>query len=107
MNVNATEPILAHRFQLDHAPPFVTRTASRAPIVFTHLKSGHAMRGRSLAVPREEAFAFQVPLSAPFFPEVWVATYLDHLPRSCEPHNVGIRAQTCAPDFCNDQTLDE
>jgi AraC family transcriptional regulator len=31
------------------------------------------MRGRSLAVPPEEAFAFHVPLSLPFFSDLWTA----------------------------------
>jgi AraC family transcriptional regulator len=31
------------------------------------------MRGRSLAVPPEEAFAFHVPLSVPFFSDLWTA----------------------------------
>jgi AraC family transcriptional regulator len=31
------------------------------------------MRGHSLSVPREEAFSFHVPLSAPFFSNLWTA----------------------------------
>ena len=31
------------------------------------------MHGRSLAVPAEEAFAFHVPLSLPFFSDLWTA----------------------------------
>jgi AraC family transcriptional regulator len=31
------------------------------------------MRGRSLTVPPEEAFAFHVPLSLPFFSDLWTA----------------------------------
>ena len=31
------------------------------------------MRGRSLSVPREEAFSFHVPLSVPFFTKLWTA----------------------------------
>lgn len=31
------------------------------------------MRGRSVAVPPEEAFAFHVPLSLPFFTKLWTA----------------------------------
>jgi AraC-like DNA-binding protein len=31
------------------------------------------MRGRSLTVPQEEAFAFHVPLSLPFFTDLWTA----------------------------------
>jgi AraC family transcriptional regulator len=31
------------------------------------------MRGRSLAVPQEEAFSFHVPLSVPFFTKLWTA----------------------------------
>jgi hypothetical protein len=31
------------------------------------------MRGRSLSVPQEEAFSFHVPLSVPFFTNLWTA----------------------------------
>jgi hypothetical protein len=31
------------------------------------------MRGRSMSVPREEAFSFHVPLAAPFFTSLWTA----------------------------------
>lgn len=31
------------------------------------------MRGRSLSVPREEAFSFHVPLAVPFFSNLWTA----------------------------------
>ena len=31
------------------------------------------MRGRSLSVPPEEAFSFHVPLSVPFFANLWTA----------------------------------
>jgi AraC family transcriptional regulator len=37
------------------------------------MRSSRPMRGRSLAVPPEEAFAFHVPLSLPFFSDLWTA----------------------------------
>jgi AraC family transcriptional regulator len=37
------------------------------------MRSSRPTRGRSLAVPSEEAFAFHVPLSLPFFSDLWTA----------------------------------
>jgi AraC-like DNA-binding protein len=37
------------------------------------MRSDQPMRGRSLAVPPEAAFSFHVPLSAPFFSDLWTA----------------------------------
>jgi len=73
MNSNAIEQTLARRFQLERAPSFLARTASKAPIAFTRLKSAQALRGRSEAVPREAAFSIHVPLSLPFFSESWIS----------------------------------
>jgi AraC-like DNA-binding protein len=50
----------------------VARTASKYPIAFTHLKSEQPLRGRSASVPREEAFSIHVPLSLPFFTDLWI-----------------------------------
>jgi len=72
MNANAMERTVAQRFRLERALSFLARTASKAPIAFTHLKSAYALRGRSVPVPREAAFSFHVPLTVPFFSELWI-----------------------------------
>src|SRR5712691_8882949 len=72
MPANAIEDVLAQRFRIERPPTLLARAAS-TPIVFARLRSAHGLRGRSLAVPREEAFAFQVPLSQPFFSGIWIA----------------------------------
>jgi AraC family transcriptional regulator len=72
MGANAVEQTLSQRFHLESAPSFVARTASIAPIAFTHLKSTRALHGRSEPVPREEAFSIHVPLSLPFFTDLWI-----------------------------------
>jgi AraC family transcriptional regulator len=72
MSTNAIEHTLAHRFHLENAPSFVARAASIAPIAFTRLKSARALQGRSEPVPREAAFSLHVPLSLPFFSDLWI-----------------------------------
>src|SRR5258708_7606825 len=37
------------------------------------MRRSQAMRGRSCPGPQEEAFAFHVPLSLPFFTDLWMA----------------------------------
>jgi AraC family transcriptional regulator len=69
----AIQDVLAKRFRIERPPTVVTRPVSSAPIVFSRLRSSHAIPGRSMSVPLEEAFAFQVPLSMPFFSGLWVA----------------------------------
>jgi len=80
MSANAIEHTVAQRFQLERAPSFLARAASGAPIAFTHLKSTCALRGRSVPVPREAAFSFHVPLSAPFFSELWIGGKFKGIP---------------------------
>ena len=80
MNSNAIEQTLTRRFQLERAPTFLARTAAKAPIAFTRLKSAQASRGRSLTVPREEAFSIHVPLSLPFFSEAWIGGKFRNIP---------------------------
>src|SRR5580704_996336 len=65
--------VLAERFRIDRPPTLLARRSSKARIGFSRIRSSHAMRGRSLAVPQEEAFAFHVPLSLPFFSSLWTA----------------------------------
>jgi AraC family transcriptional regulator len=73
MAADAIEDDLAKRFQIDRPPTLLARRSSRARIGFSRMRSSHPKPGRSLAVPAEEAFAFHVPLSLPFFSELWTA----------------------------------
>lgn len=53
--------VLSDRFRLPSAPTILTRTASVAPIGFTHLRSG-VEHIRAREVPYEDAYAFHVAL---------------------------------------------
>jgi AraC family transcriptional regulator len=75
--------VLAERFRIDRPPTLLARRSSKARIGFSRMRSGHAMRGRSLTVPQEEAFAFHVPLSLPFFTKLWTAGQRRELPDFC------------------------
>jgi AraC-like DNA-binding protein len=71
MGGEALDEVLARRFRIDRPPTLLARKSSKARIGFSRLRSGHPMRGRSLTVPQEEAFSFHVPLSVPFFSNLW------------------------------------
>jgi AraC family transcriptional regulator len=73
MGGDAIAGVIAERFRIDRPPTLLARRSSKARIGFSHMRCGHAMRGRSLTVPQEEAFAFHVPLSLPFFTDLWTA----------------------------------
>src|SRR6202021_1004676 len=73
MGADAIEDDLARRFRIDRPPTLLARKSSKARIGFSRMRSSRPMRGRSLAVPPEEAFAFHVPLSGPFFSNLWTA----------------------------------
>jgi AraC family transcriptional regulator len=73
MSADAIEDDLAKRFRIDRPPTLLARRSSRARIGFSRMRSSRALRGCSLAVPPEEAFAFHVPLSLPFFSDLWTA----------------------------------
>src|SRR6202000_1047449 len=47
--------------------------SSKAGIGFSRLRSSRPMLGHSIAKKPEEAFAFWVPLSVPFFSNLWTA----------------------------------
>lgn len=74
------EEVLAQRFHIAKPPALWVPSLAKQPITFTHLKSKEALQGRSLDIPSEEAFAFQVPLSGPFFSTVWNCTRRTSLP---------------------------
>src|SRR5271169_1391986 len=73
MGGEALEEVLAKRFRIDRPPTLLARRSSRARIGFSRIRSSYPMRGCSLAVPQEEAFSFHVPLSVPFFSNLWTA----------------------------------
>jgi AraC family transcriptional regulator len=73
MGVDAIEDDLAKRFRIDRPPTLLARKSSRARIGFSRMRSSRPIRGRSLAAPPEEAFAFHVPLAVPFFSSLWTA----------------------------------
>src|SRR5258708_11729091 len=70
---NAIAEVVAERFRIDRPATLLARRSSKARIGFTRMRSSHAMRGRSLTVPPEEAVSFHVPLSLPFFTDLWTA----------------------------------
>src|ERR1700731_2140628 len=73
MGADAIEDDLARRFRIDRPPTLLARKSSRARIGFSRMRSIHPMRGRSLPVAPEDAFAFHIPLSLPFFSDLWTA----------------------------------
>jgi AraC family transcriptional regulator len=73
MGADAIEDDLARRFRIDRPPTLLARKSSKARIGFSRMRNSRPMRGRSLAVPPEEAFAFHVPLAVPFFSNLWTA----------------------------------
>jgi AraC-like DNA-binding protein len=73
MVADAIEDDLARRFRIDPPETLLARKSSKARVGFSRMRSSHPVRGRSLAVPPEDAFAFHVPLSLPFFSNLWTA----------------------------------
>lgn len=80
MGEDAIAEVVAERFRIDRPPTLLARRSSKARIGFTRMRSSHAMRGRSLTVPPEEAFSFHVPMSLPFFTRLWTAGQRRELP---------------------------
>jgi AraC family transcriptional regulator len=73
MQPETIEDVLARRFRVERPSTLVARTVSTEPVVFSRLRSRHAVRGRSMSVPPEDSFTFQVTLSLPFFSGLWTA----------------------------------
>jgi AraC-like DNA-binding protein len=70
---DAIEDDLARRFRIDRPPTLLARNSSKARVGFSRLRSSSPAHGYSIAKPPEEAFAFWVPLSVPFFSNLWTA----------------------------------
>jgi AraC family transcriptional regulator len=73
MAADAIEDDLARRFRIDPPPTLLARKSSKARVGFSRVRSSRPMHGHSIATPPEEAFAFWVPLSVPFFSNLWTA----------------------------------
>jgi AraC family transcriptional regulator len=73
MPADAIEDDLARRFRIDPPLTLLARKSSKARIGFSRMRSSRPMRGHSLPAKPEEAFAFWVPLSVPFFSNLWTA----------------------------------
>jgi AraC-like DNA-binding protein len=83
MGETAVDEVLAARFRIDRPPTLTARRRrSGAQIAFSRMRSEHPIRGRSLAVPSEAAFSFHVPLTVPFFSDLWMAGKHNTLPQA-------------------------
>ena len=74
------EVVLAKRFRIERPPTILAHRSSAAQIGFSRMRSAVAARGRSLAVPCEAAFSFHVPMSVPFFSDLWAGGRRRSLP---------------------------
>jgi AraC family transcriptional regulator len=72
MGSTAVDEILARRFRIDRPPTLVARKYPRSHVAFSRMRSDHPMRGRSMTVPPEAAYSFHVPMTAPFFSDLWM-----------------------------------
>jgi AraC-like DNA-binding protein len=72
MGSTAVDEILARRFRIDRPPTLVARKYPRSHVAFSRMRGDHPMRGRSMTVPPEAAYSFHVPMSAPFFSDLWM-----------------------------------
>jgi AraC family transcriptional regulator len=81
MLAEQVEDTLTQRFHIRRAPSLTARCGSKSSIAFSRMRNGEPMRGRSLTVPREEAFSFHVPLMAPFFSDLWIAGRFKPIPQ--------------------------
>jgi AraC-like DNA-binding protein len=72
MQTIAIEETLARRFRLTKAPTLVVQPEGVSPMAFTWLRDEGPFRGRTMAVPPEEAFEFQVALAPMSSGEIWV-----------------------------------
>jgi AraC-like DNA-binding protein len=80
MTSEPIEIVLAKRFRIERPPTIVAHRSSPVQIGFSRIRSAVAARGRSLAVPCEAAFSFHVPMSVPFFSDLWMGGRRRRLP---------------------------
>jgi AraC family transcriptional regulator len=101
------EATLARRFQLREAPTLEARLSpSTPPIAFSRIRNVLPQRGRSASPPPDEAFAFQLPLSAAVHPEL---RYTGKKPRFSgiqEPGQSFLLDMSAGPTVRLDMTFD-
>lgn len=73
MQTITIEETVARRFRLSKAPTLVVQPEGVSPMAFTWLRDKGPFRGRTMAVPPEEAFEFQVALAPMSSGEMWVS----------------------------------
>jgi AraC-like DNA-binding protein len=90
------EETVARKFRLERAPTLLARQEATAPIAFTRLHSAGPFLGRTMAIPPEEAFTFQVAV-APMPPgEIWLDGRHGRLP-AARPGDVFIFDLAASP----------
>jgi AraC family transcriptional regulator len=73
VDAGSIEGVLAERFKIDPPPVLIGCASAGAPVVFSRLRSPAPRPGRSLSVPAEDSYAFQVPLALPFYSGLWIS----------------------------------
>ena len=72
MGPHAIEAAIAKRFRLPRAPTFAAHIGmSRLPVLITHLRSTESRLLETMAVPYEQSFSLQVPLTKAYPWKVW------------------------------------
>jgi AraC family transcriptional regulator len=72
MHTIPSDEVIAKKFRLEQAPTLLARQNAAAPIAFSRLRGEGAFRGRTLAAPPEDAFAFHVILAPMQAGEIWI-----------------------------------
>jgi AraC family transcriptional regulator len=83
MQTITIEETVARRFRLANAPTLVVQPDGVSPMAFTWLHDEGPFRGRTMAVPPEEAFEFQVALAPMSGGEIWVNGNYTRLRQVC------------------------
>jgi AraC-like DNA-binding protein len=63
---------IANQFGLSQAPTLLARRLAPAPIAFTRLQNDGEFHGRTLTVPPDDAFSFQVALAPMATGDLWI-----------------------------------
>jgi AraC family transcriptional regulator len=72
MDAKAIEKAISNQFGLESAPTLLALKEAGPPIAFTRLRATGELRGPTLSVPPEDAFAFEVTLAPLLSGEIWV-----------------------------------
>ena len=72
MRPNAIADTIANQFGLAQAPTLLARCGSPAPIAFTRLQNNGEFHGRTMTVPPDAAFSFQVALAPMTAGDLWI-----------------------------------